>query len=151
MPKWKLRPAQAPGPTDGEPLIIAEGRGVELIDIEGCVYLDGVSSLWTNVHGHRVPELDEAVRGQLDRLAHSTLLGLGSVPSIELAQRLAEITPPGLEKVFYSDSGSTAVEVALKMAFQYWQQEGAPGGKKTRFACLGEFGRWEGRTSIVPN
>ena len=106
--------------------------------MEGNRYLDGVSSLWTNVHGHRVPELDAALKDQTDRIAHSTLLGLGSVPSIELARRLVEVAPEGLAKVFYSDSGSTAVEVALKMAFQYWQQTGAPEGKKRRFACVAD-------------
>ncbi len=121
---------------DNEPVVIAEAEGITLKDTRGRSYLDGVSSLWTNVHGHRVPELDEAVRGQLDKIAHSTLLGLGSVPSIKLAEKLVKITPAGLEKVFYSDSGSTAVEVALKMAFQYWRQNNAPEGKKIRFACL---------------
>lgn len=121
-----------------DPLIIAEARGCELIDTEGNRYLDGVSSLWTNVHGHGVPELDDALRGQIDKVAHSTLLGLSNVPSIELARKLAALAPAGLEKVFYSDSGSTAVEVALKMAFQCWQQQGAGEGEKTRFACLSD-------------
>jgi adenosylmethionine-8-amino-7-oxononanoate aminotransferase len=123
---------------ESDPLIIAEGRGVELIDIEGNRYLDGVSSLWTNVHGHRVPALDRALKDQAERLAHSTLLGLGSIPSIELARELVRRSPEGLDKVFYSDSGSTAVEVALKMAFQYWRQQGAGERMKTRFACLGD-------------
>lgn len=121
---------------ESDPLIVARADGIELIDLEGNRYLDGVSSLWTNVHGHCVPALDEALKDQLTKIAHSTLLGLGSVPSIELARELVTMTPPGLDKVFYSDSGSTAVEVALKMAFQYWRQQGAPAGKKTRFACL---------------
>jgi adenosylmethionine-8-amino-7-oxononanoate aminotransferase len=123
---------------ESDPLIVAEGSGIELIDVDGKTYLDGVSSLWTNVHGHRVPALDDALKDQAGRIAHSTLLGLGSVPSIDLARELVEMTPPGLDKVFYSDSGSTAVEVAIKMAFQYWQQQGVPEGKKTRFACLGD-------------
>ncbi|MHC4944030.1 MAG: adenosylmethionine--8-amino-7-oxononanoate transaminase [Planctomycetota bacterium] len=121
-----------------DPLIIAKGRGITLIDIEGKRYLDGVSSLWTNVHGHGVPALDRALQDQAEKLAHSTLLGLGSVPSIELARELVRKSPEGLDKVFYSDSGSTAVEVALKMAFQYWQQQGTAKGKKTRFACLSD-------------
>jgi len=121
---------------DDDPLIIERGEGVELIDVHGKRYLDGVSSLWTNVHGHRVREIDEAVRGQLDLIAHSTLLGLGNVPSIELARKLVSITPSSLAKVFYSDSGSTAVEIALKMAFQYWQQAGETG--RTRFACVAD-------------
>jgi adenosylmethionine-8-amino-7-oxononanoate aminotransferase len=113
-----------------EPLIIARAEGNELIDVDGRRYLDGVSSLWVNVHGHRKQEIDDAVRAQLDRVAHSTLLGLANVPSIELAERLIEIAPPGLARVFYSDSGSTAVEVALKIAFQYQKQRGRPGKQK---------------------
>ncbi len=119
-----------------EPLIIERGEGVELIDVDGKRYLDGISSLWTNLHGHRVPEIDEAVADQLGKIAHSTLLGMGNVPSVVLARALVGITPATLEKVFYSDSGSTAVEIALKMAFQFWQQQGAPHNKKTRFACI---------------
>ena len=93
-------------------------------------------SLWCNVHGHRKREIDDAVRAQLDRVAHSTLLGLASIPSIELAEALVNVAPEGLTRVFYSDSGSTAVEVALKMAYQYWQQRGRP--EKTRFVALSE-------------
>lgn len=107
---------------DETPLIITEGQGVRLRDQEGRWYLDGVSSLWVNVHGHRRPEIDRAILAQLGRVAHSTLLGCSSPPAILLAHRLAELAPPGLTKVFYSDDGSTAVEVALKMALQYWQQ-----------------------------
>ncbi len=103
------------------PLVITHGEGAYLIDEHGQRYLDGVSSLWCNVHGHQRPEIDSAVRAQLDRLAHSTLLGLTHPPAIELAERLLALAPKGLEHVFYSDSGSTAVEVALKMAFQYHQ------------------------------
>src|SRR6478752_5217064 len=121
-----------------EPLIIARAEGNELIDTDGRRYLDGVSSLWVNVHGHHRRELDDAVRAQLDRVAHSTLLGLANVPSIELAERLIAIAPPGLSRVFYSDSGSTAVEVALKMAFQYWQHRGGQHVRKTSFICLDE-------------
>jgi adenosylmethionine---8-amino-7-oxononanoate aminotransferase len=113
------------------PLIIAEARGCVLIDLDGNEYLDGTSSLWCNVHGHRVPELDAAVREQLDRVAHSTLLGQANVPSILLARRLVEVAPPGLTRVFYSDDGATAVEVALKMAFQYWRQCALPRPTKT--------------------
>jgi adenosylmethionine-8-amino-7-oxononanoate aminotransferase len=117
-----------------EPLIIERAEGNWLIDVEGRRYLDGVSSLWTNVHGHRHPKIDEAIRRQLDKVAHSTLLGLTHPTAIELAARLVRIAPPGLEKVFYSDSGATSVEVALKMAFQYHQQTGNP--QRTRFAAL---------------
>ena len=119
-----------------EPLIIERGEGNELVDIEGRRYLDGVSSLWCNLHGHRQRAIDEAIRAQLDRIAHSTLLGLASVPSIELAERLAAIAPRGLTRVFYSDAGATAVEIALKMAFQYWQLRGET--RRVRFASLTE-------------
>jgi adenosylmethionine-8-amino-7-oxononanoate aminotransferase len=107
-----------------EPLIIARGDGNYLIDTDGRHYLDGISSLWVNLFGHRRREIDDAVRAQLDQIAHSTLLGLGNVPSIELAEELVAIAPPGLRRVFYSDSGSAAVEIALKIAYQYQQQRG---------------------------
>jgi adenosylmethionine-8-amino-7-oxononanoate aminotransferase len=119
-----------------EPLVIERAEGNFLIDTDGRRYLDGVSSLWCNVHGHRHPALDAAIRAQLDRVAHSTLLGLANVPSIELAERLIAVAPRGLTKVFYSDSGSTAVEVALKMAFQAQQQRGER--QRTRFLALRE-------------
>jgi adenosylmethionine-8-amino-7-oxononanoate aminotransferase len=118
------------------PLIIERAEGCFLIDVDGRPYLDGVSSLWCNVHGHRVAALDAAVRGQLDRVAHSTLLGLANVPAVRLARRLVELAPPGLRRVFYSDDGATAVEVALKMAFQYWRQRPDPRPQKTRFLAL---------------
>lgn len=110
-----------------EPVVVERADGPWLIDTDGNRYLDGISSLWTNVHGHRVPEIDAAVRAQLGRVAHSTLLGLANVPSIECAERLVGtrgIAPKNLSRVFYSDSGSTAVEVALKMAFQRAKQVG---------------------------
>ena len=106
----------------GIPLIIEKGKGNYLIDTNNRKYLDGVSSLWVNVHGHRKKEIDNAIKKQIDKISHSTLLGLGNVPSIELAEKLVKIAPKGLTKVFYSDNGSTAVEIALKMAFQYWGQ-----------------------------
>ncbi len=118
------------------PLVIESGEGAWLVDVDGRRYLDAISSLWTNVHGHRRPEIDEAVRAQLGRIAHSTLLGLANVPSIELAEKLVEVAPDGLQHVFYSDSGSTAVEVALKVTYQYWQQVGRP--EKREFATLKE-------------
>src|SRR3989338_3160427 len=104
-----------------EPLVIEEARGCYLKDTRGRWYLDGVSSLWVNVHGHRRKEIDDAIRRQINKVSHSTLLGLSNVPAVELAQKLVEIAPKGLQKVFYSDNGSTAVEVALKIAYQYWQ------------------------------
>jgi len=114
-----------------EPLIIASGEGSYLIDVKGRCHLDGVSSLWVNVHGHRKAEIDQAITAQLSKIAHSTFLGLSNVPAIKLAKELVEIAQKGLGKVFYSDNGSTAVEVALKMAFQFCQQSGK--SRKTRF------------------
>src|SRR5438093_6323759 len=119
-----------------EPLVVAEAEGCTLVDTRGRRYLDGVASLWCNVHGHRHPALDAALRDQLARLAHSTLLGLANVPSIELARVLIEIAPPGLTRVFYSDAGATAVEAALRIALQYHQLRGEPA--RTRFASLVE-------------
>jgi adenosylmethionine-8-amino-7-oxononanoate aminotransferase len=107
-------------------LIIERGDGAYLFDTDGNKYIDGVSSLWVTVHGHKKKEINDAIKKQLDKIAHSTLLGLGNVPSIELAKKLVKITPKGLNKVFYSDDGSTAVEIALKIAFQYWQQTKHP-------------------------
>jgi adenosylmethionine-8-amino-7-oxononanoate aminotransferase len=118
------------------PLIIERAHGCFLVDLDGREYLDGVSSLWCNVHGHRVPELDAAIRTQLDAVAHSTLLGISNVPAIKLARRLVEIAPPGLGHVFFSDDGATAVEVALKMAFQYWRQCRQPRPQKTKYLSL---------------
>ena len=105
-------------------LIIESGKGCYLRDTKGKWYLDGVSSLWCNVHGHQVPQIDRAIRRQLRKIAHSTFLGLSNVPAIRLAEKLIKIAPKGLSRVFYSDSGSEAVEIALKMAFQYWQNKG---------------------------
>ena len=115
-------------------LIIARGEGVYLYDLEGRRYLDGVSSLWANVHGHRRPELDRALKAQLEQVAHSTLLGIAHPPAILLSRRLAEIAPDGLTRVFFSDNGSTAVEAALKVAFQYWRNKGRP--ERQRFLKL---------------
>src|SRR3954462_14125649 len=109
---------------DEEPCIIERGEGHYLVDVQGRRYLDGVSSLWCNVHGHRRRELDDAIKAQLDRIAQSTFLGLSHVPGIELAEQLIAIAPAGLQRVFYSDDGATAVEAALKIAVQYWQLTG---------------------------
>lgn len=127
---------------EGAP-IIESGDGFEVIDIEGNRYLDGTSSLWCNVHGHRVSQIDAAIRDQLGRIGHSTLLGLSSTPSIELARMLVERVPAGLTKVFYSDSGATAVEAALKIAVQYHRQK-AGGEDRTLFAAIG--GAYHGDT-----
>lgn len=116
------------------PIVIESAKGMWLQDTRGRKYLDGVSSLWCNVHGHRVPEIDRAVKKQLAKVAHSTFLGLSNIPAIELAEELVKIAPKGLTRVFYSDSGSEAVEIALKMSFQYWRQTGRP--EKSKFIKL---------------
>jgi adenosylmethionine-8-amino-7-oxononanoate aminotransferase len=127
---------QQRGWQEEEPLIVERAQGTDLIDTEGRRYIDGVSSLWCNVHGHRHPAIDAAVREQLDKVAHSTMLGLSHPTAIELAARLVKLAPPGLTRVFYSDSGSTAAEIALKMAFQYWQQQGGEHKRRTKFVAL---------------
>jgi adenosylmethionine-8-amino-7-oxononanoate aminotransferase len=119
------------------PLIIERGEGNYLVDTDGRRYFDGVSSLWVNLFGHRRREIDEAIRSQLDRLAHSTFLGLSHVPAIELAEKLLSAAPEGFSRVFYSDNGSTAMEIAIKMALQYWRQKGG-GDKKQTFMTLTE-------------
>jgi adenosylmethionine-8-amino-7-oxononanoate aminotransferase len=125
---------QQQGWIEEEPLIVDRAEGTDLIDVEGRRYIDGVSSLWCNVHGHGHPRIDAALRDQLGRVAHSTMLGLSHRPGIELAQRLVELAPRGLTRVFYSDSGSTATEIALKMAFQYWRQRGEE--RRAKFVSL---------------
>lgn len=125
-----------------EPTIFIEGKDCFLKDIDGKWYLDGVSSLWVNIHGHRRKEIDEAVKSQIDKIAHSTLLGASNEPSIILAKKLAEILneklPWGkpLTKIFYSDNGSTSVEISLKIAYQYWINKGIKG--KDTFVSLKE-------------
>ena len=109
---------------NSDPLIIERGEGVRLFDVQGRAYYDGFSSVWLNVHGHNVPELNQAIADQLGRVAHSTLLGMANVPAIQLAEKLTKIAPKGLTKVFYSDSGAAGVEIAIKMAFQYWHNRG---------------------------
>ena len=164
MKQWRLR----------EPLIIERGEGEYLIDTRGNRYIDGTSSLWCNVHGHHVPQIDQAIRDQLDRIAHTTMLGLASVPSIELAGRLCAIAPSrqggaashgpltaqrcttdqstrtappfrdgALSKVFFSDAGATALEVAFKMAVGYWYHTGQP--QRTKF--IGFSGAYHGDTT----
>lgn len=119
-----------------DPLIIERGNGSYLIDTEGNRYLDGTSSIWVNLHGHRHPTLNHAIKKQLDNIAHSTFLGLSNPPAIELARALIRIAPKRLTRVFYSDNGSTAVEIALKMAVQYWQQRHPKAGPKNTFLHL---------------
>lgn len=120
------------------PLIIEKGSGSWLTATDRKRYLDGVSSLWVTVHGHRKKEIDAAVSAQLKKIAHTTMLGLSHVPAVQLSEKLVEIAPKGLTRVFYSDSGSTAVEIALKIAFQYWQQKGHGFHGKTGFISLTE-------------
>lgn len=115
-------------------LVIEAGEGIKLIDVDGNSYYDGVSSLWLNVHGHRKAAIDQAIIDQLGKIAHTTMLGLANVPAAELAEELVKIAPAGLAKVFYSDSGSTAVEIGIKMAYQYWQLKGLT--EKRKFITL---------------
>ena len=121
---------------ESEPLMIESAEGCELIDTLSRRYIDAVGSLWVGVHGHRHPVVDAAVKAQLDRIAHSTFLGLSHPPAVTLAKKLVDITPERLNRVFFSDSGSSAVEVALKMAFQSQQQRGET--QRTRFASLSQ-------------
>lgn len=119
---------------EDEPLVIEGSDGVYLIDSEGKRYIDGVSSLWVNIHGHKVKKIDAAIKKQIDKISHSTLLGVTNPPASILAKKLIDIAPKGLKKVFYSGDGASAVEVALKMAFQYWLLKDKPG--KHKFVCL---------------
>jgi lysine---8-amino-7-oxononanoate aminotransferase len=119
---------------DENPFIIESGNGIKVKDIDGKEYYDGFSALWLNVHGHRKKELDQAIKKQLDKIAHSTLLGMTNVPATELAEKLIEISPEKLTRVFYSDSGAEAMEIALKMAFQYWMNIGRP--EKQKFIAM---------------
>ncbi|SFS31068.1 adenosylmethionine--8-amino-7-oxononanoate transaminase [Marininema halotolerans] len=120
---------------EDEPLIIERGEGVKLIDVKGKEYYDGNASVWVNPHGHNREEINQAIMEQLEKIAHSTLLGSANVPAILLAERLVAITPESLQKVFYSDSGATSVEVALKMAYLYWQHRGQ--SERQRFLSMG--------------
>ena len=119
---------------DEPPLVVESADGCWLIDSDGRRYLDGVSSLWANVHGHRHPRLDDAMTEQLGLVAHSTLLGMSNVPAIKLARRLVDLSPQGLTRVFYAENGASAVEIALKMAFQYWRHKGYQ--ERTQFVRL---------------
>lgn len=119
---------------DSDPTVIDSGEGFYLVDTEGNRYIDGFSSLWCNLHGHKVKKIDDAIRDQLEKIGHSTLLGLGQTRSIELAEKLVKIAPEGLTKVFYSDSGATSVEIALKMAYQYHRNRDRK--NRTKFIAL---------------
>lgn len=122
---------------DHDPLVIQSGQGCWLTTTDGQKLFDGVSSLWCNVHGHRHAKLDSAIQEQLNRVAHVTTLGMSCKTTDDLAKRLTELTPGDLGHVFFSSDGSSAVEAALKMSFQYWQQLETPRPKKTRFLALG--------------
>jgi adenosylmethionine-8-amino-7-oxononanoate aminotransferase len=121
-----------------EPLIIERAEGCRLFDVEGRSYLDGASSMWCNVHGHNHPRINAAIKEQLGRVAHCTALGMGSDTTVRLAKRLADLAPGNLEHVFFSSDGSSSVEVALKMAFQYWRQCEQPRIARSKFLALGE-------------
>ena len=121
-----------------EPLLIERGEGSWLVDTEGRRYLDGSASMWCNVHGHRHPRLDAALTAQLDKVAHTTNLGLSNPTTVEFARRLVEVAPAGLEKVFFTGDGSSAIETALKMAFQFWRQAEPARPGRTRFIAIGE-------------
>ena len=146
---------QMKGWLEEDPIIIVEGKDCCVRDVYGKWYLDGVSSMWVNIHGHRRQEIDDAIRAQLDKIAHSTLLGLSSVPAIQLAEKLIGLTDRSftgveqrLTKVFYSDNGSTAVEVALKMAFQYWIHKGVSGRNSFLSLDYGYHGDTLGAVSV---
>ena len=121
-----------------EPLLIERGAGCWLVDTDGHRYLDGSASMWCNVHGHRHPRLDAALADQAAKVAHTTNLGLSNPTTVEFARRLAAVAPPGLDRVFFSDDGSTAIEAALKMAFQFWRQTVPSRPEKTRFVAIDE-------------
>jgi adenosylmethionine-8-amino-7-oxononanoate aminotransferase len=121
-----------------EPLLIERGEGAWLVDTDGNRYLDGSASMWCNVHGHRHPRLDAAIAGQLAKVAHTTNLGLSNPTTVEFARRLLDVAPDGLEHVFFTGDGSSAIETALKMAFQYWRQAERPEPGRTRFVAIGE-------------
>jgi adenosylmethionine-8-amino-7-oxononanoate transaminase len=119
-----------------EPVIIESGQGAILRDVNGREYIDANSSIWTNLHGHQHPKITQAIKDQLGRIAHSSFLGLSNEPAIELAEKLVAIAPRGLTRVFYSDDGSTAMEVAIKMALQYWQHRKQP--RRTKFVAFAD-------------
>lgn len=124
---------------EDDPVIITSGRGVYLEDDLGRRYVDGVSSLWVTLHGHALPELNRALAQQARRIAHSTFLGLTHEPAIRLGRELTRLAPGDLSRVFFSDNGSTSVEVALKMAFQYQARRPGGGGRSEFLALQGSY------------
>ena len=123
--------------SDYQPFVIEQADGCELIDTDGNRYLDAVSSLWCNVHGHNHPTMNAAIAEQLHRVSHVTSLGMSNPTTEKLAARLVQLAPEGLEHVFFSGDGASSVEVALKMAFQYWRQCDDPQPEKSLFIALG--------------
>jgi adenosylmethionine-8-amino-7-oxononanoate aminotransferase len=128
--------------TENAPVIVESASGHELVDVDGRRYLDAISSLWVTTLGHRVPELDQAVRDQLDRVAHSTMLGNGNRAAIELAEALASVVPVDGPHVLFASDGAAAVEQALKIAFQYWVNRGVE--SRTTYLAFG--GAYHGDT-----
>lgn len=116
--------------SEEDPLILVSGEGATLTDAQGNTYLDGNSSIWTNIHGHRHPRIDRAIRDQLDQLAHCSALGFSNEPAIRLAAKLAEVAPGNLERVFFTDDGSTAIECACRLAVQFRERSGDPGRQR---------------------
>jgi adenosylmethionine-8-amino-7-oxononanoate aminotransferase len=140
---------QQRGWVDDEPRVFIErASGCTLVDTDGNEYIDGVSSLWCNIHGHGHPAIDQAVRDQLDRVSHTTMLGLSHPPATELAARLIGIAPEGLTRVFYSDNGATANEIALKMAFQSFAQNGEHQRSKFVYLDMSYHGDTIGAVSV---
>ena len=121
-----------------EPFIVERARGCTLYDIEGNAYLDGVSSVWCNVHGHCHPKLNAAMAAQAEAVSHVTSLGMSNPATIRLAKKLVDLSPSGLAHVFFSSDGASAVEVALKTAFQYWQQRSDPKPRKTKYIAFAD-------------
>src|SRR5689334_11197094 len=120
--------------TSPPPLPIVRGEGVYLYTEDGRKILDGISSWWVNIHGHAHPKLNEALAAQARQLEHVVFAGCTHRPAVELAEALLQVIPDGLTRIFYSDNGSTAVEVALKMAMQYWRNRGQP--QRVKFVTL---------------
>ena len=114
--------------------MIEKAKGIKLYDIKGNFYYDTISSWWCNIHGHNHPQIKSAIKTQLEKLEHVLFAGFTHKPAILLAEKLVSLAPPGFKKVFFSDNGSTAVEIALKMSFQYWQNIGKK--NKTKFIAL---------------
>src|SRR3954466_12820084 len=127
---------------ENAPVLVERGEGHELIDVDGRRYLDAISSLWVVTLGHRVPELDEALRAQIDRVAHSTMLGNGNRVTIDLAEALAAVVPVDEPHFLFASDGAAAVEQALKIAFQFWTNRGLAG--RTSYLAFG--GAYHGDT-----